>query len=65
MKYIRGQMDAGLWSATFSLGGLAVRREATIEIISETFIPKETFKGSTDSRTLGVTVRDIRVLESD
>jgi len=60
----QGQVGAGFWSKTFSLADLRLGSEATLEIISDTFVPKEEIHGSTDTRTLGVTVQDICLLES-
>jgi hypothetical protein len=61
----QGQVATGFWSKTFSLSGLGLGNEATIEIISDTFVPEEIIKGSLDARTLGVTVQDILFLDTD
>ena len=62
----QGQVFRGkAWSKIFSLADLPPGREATIEIISDTFVPKEVIEGSTDSRIVGVTVQDIRFLDTD
>ena len=64
-EMVEGKIAAGPWSNTFSLVGVPVENEATIEIISDTFVPKERIKGSLDTRTLGVIVQDIRLLRTD
>jgi hypothetical protein len=61
----QGQIAAGLWSKTFSLIGISLGEAATIEIVSDNFVPKEIIKGSQDTRTLGVMVQDIRLLDTD
>ena len=53
------------WSKTFSLAGRSFNQQLTIELLSDTFVPRETTKGSVDPRTLGVMVKAITLLESD
>ena len=55
----------GRWSKTFSLAGRSFNKPLTIELLSDTFIPRETYKGSNDRRTLGVLVRAVTLLDSD
>ena len=62
----QGQVFPGKsWAKTFGLAGRLLGNQAIIEIISDSFIPKEVIAGSVDTRTLGVTVQDIRLLEKD
>ena len=55
----------GRWSKTFSLAGRSFNKPLTIELFSDTFVPAETTKGSSDRRTLGVMVKAITLLDSD
>jgi hypothetical protein len=52
----------GDWTRTFDHSTMNLGDQATIEIISDTFIPAEKHKDSTDRRTLGVCVRGITLL---
>ena len=62
----QGQIAPGKgWSKTFSVADLPLGNQATIEIVSDRFFPKEVIQGSVDTRTLGVTVQDIRLLDTD
>ena len=54
----------GGWSKTFDLSGHSFRDRVTIVILSDTFVPRETMKGSSDRRTLGVLVKGITLLDS-
>ena len=58
-------VPAGRWSKTFSLAGRSFNQHLTLELLSDTFIPRETYKGSNDRRTLGVLVKAVTLLESD
>ena len=56
--------DSG-YSQSFSLANVPLWKQLTIELFSDTHIPKETIKGSIDDRTLGISVKDIRLLDND
>lgn len=43
------------------ISSLTPSRELTIELVSDTFVPRKETEGSTDGRTLGVNVRSIRL----
>jgi hypothetical protein len=60
-----GSIPAGRWSKTFSLVGRPLKNQVTIELISDTFVPRKTIKNSPDTRTLGVAVEAITLLEDD
>ncbi len=53
------------WSKTFSLAGRSFHKQLTLELLSDTFVPRETTKGSKDRRTLGVMVKAVMLLDSD
>lgn len=53
---------SGDWAQLFDLTAMNLGKQATIEIISDTFIPFEINKNNTDMRTLGVCVRGISLL---
>ena len=53
----------GGWSNVFSLEGLRIGQTAEIELRSDSFIPEQIIKGSADTRTLGVLVQGIWLLE--
>ena len=55
----------GRWSKTFSLAGRSFNQHLTLELLSDTFVPAEISKGSADTRTLGVRVNAITLLDSD
>jgi hypothetical protein len=63
-QLFKGNSPAGSWSRTIDLSALPVREPVTIELLSSTFRPKDTIQGSLDSRTLGVLVQSIRLLDS-
>jgi hypothetical protein len=50
------------WQESFDLGALKLGREMAIEVVSDTFVPAEALKGSTDGRALGVCVRGISLV---
>ena len=54
----------GRWSKTFSLAGRSFNKQLTLELLSDTVVPRET-TGSTDGRSLGVMVEAITLLDSD
>lgn len=58
-----GQIPPGAWSKTLSFTHLNLGEQATIELLSDTFIQKEIIKDAADSRTLGVSVLGISMLE--
>ena len=64
-KLFDGQIPDGGYSQHFSLADVPLWKQLIIELLSDTSIPKEIMKGSTDSRTLGVSVKDIRLLDND
>ena len=57
------RIAGGVWADTFSLAGLTLGRRATIELLSDTIVPKE-MNSTQDPRTLGVVVRSIRLLQT-
>jgi hypothetical protein len=64
-KLFDGQVPNEGFSQSFSLFDVALGKQLTIELLSDTHIPRETIKGSTDNRTLGVSVKNIRLLDND
>ena len=58
-------IPTGGWSNTFSLAGRSFHKHLTIELLSDTFVPREENKNSADRRTLGVMVKAVTLLESD
>ena len=64
-KLFDGQVPNEGFSQSFSLFDVALGKQLTIELLSDTHIPRETIKGSTDNRTLGVFVKNIRLLDND
>lgn len=61
-ELFHGQIPAVGWSKIFNLSGLRLRNQATIELLSDTHVPKETIRGSEDTRALGVLLGNIRLL---
>ena len=57
-----GKIPNGGYSGLLSLSRVPVRGQLTIELISDTHIPKDTIKESTDDRSLGVMVRGIKLI---
>ncbi|MCP4682537.1 MAG: hypothetical protein GY864_09410 [Desulfobacterales bacterium] len=57
------EIPAGSWHKIFSLTDISLGKQLIIELLSDTFVPKEIMEGSLDSRTLGVSVRSIKLLE--
>ena len=64
-KLFDGEISDEGYSQSFSLANVPLWKQLTIELLSDTNIPRETTKGSTDVRTLGVLVKDIRLLDND
>lgn len=64
-RLFNDRIPAGGWSRTFSLSGVPLGNQAIIELLSDTHVPKETVKGSQDTRTLGVSVKGILLLKSN
>lgn len=58
-------VPAGGWSNVFSLEGLRIGQTAEIELRSDSFIPEQIIKGSSDVRTLGVLVQGIWLLDKE
>ena len=56
-------LPAGTWAKTFALSNINLGGLAKIELLSDTFVPKETIEGSTDKRSLGVDVLGLRLLD--
>ena len=50
------------WQRTFDLGGMALGDEVVVEILSDTFVPSNLKNAGPDNRTLGLTVRDVKLL---
>lgn len=50
------------WCEVLSLANVPVDRILTIELISNSFVPSTIFEGSPDERSLGVRVREVRLL---
>lgn len=61
-ELFHGEIPAGGWSKMFNLSGLPLGKQATIELLSDTHIPKEIIKGSEDNRPLGILVGNIRLV---
>jgi hypothetical protein len=59
-----GRIPRGRWSKTFRLDSAPVESHVTVELHSDTFVPKDVIPGSEDPRTLGILVRGIRLFES-
>lgn len=57
-----GPLPGGSWSKSFNLSKLPLGKWIKIELLSDTFVPKEV-TGSTDTRTLGVAVGGIWLLD--
>lgn len=55
-------LPPGKWSNIFDLTDVRLDKRLTIELLSDTFVPREVIKDATDPRTLGVLVRDISLL---
>jgi len=62
-ELFNNQLASGSWSATLSLADVELGKTATIELLSDTWVPKEMIEGSEDSRTLGVAVLGVKLLE--
>jgi hypothetical protein len=52
------------WQRTFDLAGIDLGDAAVVEIVSDTFVPAEIKDAGPDSRTLGVDVRGVTLLET-
>jgi hypothetical protein len=52
------------WFKILPLSNVRIGTLLSIELISNTFIPADTYKGSNDYRSLGVQVREVRLLSS-
>jgi hypothetical protein len=61
----RGRIPRGSWSRTFRLDGVTLAGQVNIDLLSDTFVPKDSEPGSTDPRTLGILVRGIWLLDGD
>jgi len=59
------KIPTGSWSKTFGLGKVTRGNQVNLELLSNTFVPKEVLAGSIDARTLGILVQGIWLLESD
>lgn len=55
-ELFRGKVSGESWARTLDLTGLVLDRQVTIELDSDTFVPKPG-----DGRTLGVLVREVRL----
>ena len=64
-KLFDGQIPDAGYSQSFSLANVPLWKQLNIELLSDPHIPKEVEKGATDARTLGVLVKDIRLLDND
>lgn len=53
------------WEKTFDLTGLELGEQLVVDIVSDTFVPTDVAKTSSDPRTLGVQVRDIKLLSNN
>ncbi|MBI3765203.1 MAG: hypothetical protein HY277_01700 [Ignavibacteriales bacterium] len=60
----QGLPQSGL-KAMYSLADVPLRDTLTLDLICDTFVPSTIYKGSNDDRTLGVSVRSVRLRESD
>jgi hypothetical protein len=61
-ELVNQKIPGGSWAQTLNLGDGPFKEQLTIELLSDTFVPLEVIPGSTDQRTLGVYVSDIRLL---
>jgi hypothetical protein len=50
------------WFKILPLAGVPIGPKLTIELISDTFRPDQIIEGSADTRSLGVLVRELRLL---
>jgi hypothetical protein len=56
---------AAEWSRTFDVSGMNLGKAITIEVVSDTTMPAEFFKNTTDTRALGVCVRGILLMSGE
>lgn len=61
-ELFRGPLPRGEWIKTFDLTDVPSNKLVSIELLSDTFVPKDVIVGSNDPRKLGVCVRSIRLL---
>jgi len=61
-ELFNGQVAARGRSQTLNLTGIVLGKQAVIELLSDSFVPKDVIQGSVDTRTLGVYVQGIRLL---
>ena len=64
-KLFEGEIPDGGWSHTVSLAHVPLGKELILELLSDTHIPKDIIKGSSDVRKLGVFVRGIKFLDKN
>ena len=64
-ELMNGQIPEGGYFQLLSLSLVPFGKELTIELLSDTHIPKKTINGSTDDRPLGILVKSIRLLAKD
>jgi hypothetical protein len=70
-RLFNGHLPPGSWNKTFKLsedlfGNQAIaERQLILNLVSDTFIPKEIIKSSEDNRSLGVSVQSIRLMEKE
>lgn len=60
-----GHIPEDGWLHTFHFADCSLGDQAVIELVSDTFVPKDTIPGSEDQRSLGVMVHAIRLLAGD
>lgn len=59
------QIPAGFWSKTFSLARIRLGKRASIKLLSDTFIPRNSMASSQDARRLGVLVYQVALMKGD
>ena len=62
-KLFDGKVRAGGMTQVLSLDGVPMKDVLTIEIRSESHIPKRTLRGSKDERALGIMLKGIVLLD--
>jgi arylsulfatase len=58
----RNAIPSGRWYRALDLRGIPIGGEARIELVSDTFVPRDELPGATDDRTLGVWVERVELI---
>jgi hypothetical protein len=61
----QGTVPSGDWSQTLGLAGVRLDRYLTIELMSDTFIPKTVLEDYEGEKRVGVLVKEIRMLRQE